>query len=57
MRAFEAAMDPCASTQSDEASLLFGPGEAGFGRRRRKLLSVPSGEASARSRVHQQATN
>lgn len=35
-------------TQSDEISLLFGPGEAGFGRRHRKLLSVLSGEASAR---------
>lgn len=37
-----------AFTQSDEVSLLFGPGEAGFGRRHRKLLSVLSGEASAR---------
>jgi tRNA(His) guanylyltransferase len=37
-----------AFTQSDEISLLFGPGEDGFGRRLRKLLSVLSGEASAR---------
>jgi tRNA(His) 5'-end guanylyltransferase len=37
-----------AYTQSDEISLLFGPDEAGFGRRLRKLLSVLSGEASAR---------
>lgn len=35
-------------TQSDEISLLFGPDEGGFGRRLRKLLSVLSGEASAR---------
>jgi tRNA(His) 5'-end guanylyltransferase len=35
-------------TQSDEISLLFGPEEGGFGRRLRKLLSVLSGEASAR---------
>jgi tRNA(His) 5'-end guanylyltransferase len=37
-----------AFTQSDEISLLFGPEEDGFGRRLRKLLSVLSGEASAR---------
>ncbi len=37
-----------AFTQSDEISLLFGPREEGFGRRLRKLLSVLSGEASAR---------
>ena len=37
-----------AHTQSDEISLLFEPGEGGFGRRIRKLLSVLSGEASAR---------
>jgi tRNA(His) 5'-end guanylyltransferase len=37
-----------AFTQSDEISLLFGPGEEGFGRKFRKLLSVLSGEASAR---------
>lgn len=36
-----------AYTQSDEISLLCGPGEGGFGRRLRKLLSVLSGEASA----------
>lgn len=35
-------------TQSDEISLLFGPDEGGFGRRLGKLLSVLSGEASAR---------
>ena len=35
-------------TQSDEISLLFGQDEGGFGRRLRKLLSVLSGEASAR---------
>ena len=35
-------------TQSDEISLLFGPDEGGFGRKLRKLLSVLSGEASAR---------
>ncbi len=35
-------------TQSDEISLLFGPGEDGFGRKLRKLLSILSGEASAR---------
>lgn len=35
-------------TQSDEISLLLGPGEDAFGRRLRKLLSVLSGEASAR---------
>jgi hypothetical protein len=32
----------------DEISLLFGPEENGFGRKLRKLLSVLSGEASAR---------
>jgi tRNA(His) 5'-end guanylyltransferase len=37
-----------AFTQSDEISLLFGPGEDGFGRKLRKLRSVLSGEASAR---------
>jgi tRNA(His) 5'-end guanylyltransferase len=37
-----------AFTQSDEISLLFGQEEDGFGRRLRKLLSVLSGEASAR---------
>ena len=37
-----------AFTQSDEISVLFGPEENGFGRRLRKLLSVLSGEASAR---------
>lgn len=37
-----------AYVQSDEISLLFGPDEGGFGRRFRKLLSVLSGEASAR---------
>jgi tRNA(His) guanylyltransferase len=47
-------MDGCglkvayAYVQSDEVSLLFGPGEDGFGRKYRKLLSVLSGEASAR---------
>ena len=35
-------------TQSDEISLLFDPGESGFGRKLRKLLSVLSGEASAK---------
>ena len=35
-------------TQSDEISLLLGPGEDGFGRLLRKLLSILSGEASAR---------
>jgi tRNA(His) guanylyltransferase len=37
-----------AFTQSDEISLLCGPEENGFGRKLRKLLSVLSGEASAR---------
>lgn len=37
-----------AYVQSDEISLRFGPDEDGFGRRVRKLLSVLSGEASAR---------
>jgi tRNA(His) 5'-end guanylyltransferase len=37
-----------AFTQSDELSLLFGPEENSFGRKLRKLLSVLSGEASAR---------
>jgi tRNA(His) 5'-end guanylyltransferase len=37
-----------AYTQSDEISLLMRPDEAGFGRRHRKLLSLLSGEASAR---------
>lgn len=37
-----------AYTQSDEISLLCQPDEGGFGRRMRKLLSVLSGEASAR---------
>jgi tRNA(His) guanylyltransferase len=37
-----------AYTQSDEISLLFGPEENSFGRKLRKLLSVLSGEASAR---------
>src|SRR5262249_39924599 len=35
-------------TQSDEISLLFGRDENSFGRKLRKLLSVLSGEASAR---------
>jgi tRNA(His) 5'-end guanylyltransferase len=35
-------------TQSDEISLLFGPEENSFGRKLRKLISVLSGEASAR---------
>ena len=35
-------------TQSDEISLLFGPDEAGFGRKMRKLNSVLAGEASAK---------
>ena len=35
-------------TQSDEISLLFGPDSDGFGRKLRKLLSILSGEASAR---------
>ena len=34
--------------QSDELSLLFAPGESGFGRKLRKLLSILSGEASAK---------
>lgn len=37
-----------AFTQSDEISLLFGPDSDGFGRKLRKLLSILSGEASAR---------
>ena len=37
-----------AFTQSDEISLLFGRDENSFGRKLRKLLSVLSGEASAR---------
>src|SRR5258707_15695844 len=37
-----------AFTQSDEISLLFGREEDGFGRRLRKLLSILSGEASAK---------
>ncbi len=37
-----------AFTQSDEISLLAGPEEDGFGRMLRKLLSVLSGEASAK---------
>lgn len=37
-----------AYTQSDEINLLFGPEEDGFGRKLRKLLSILSGEASAR---------
>src|SRR3954470_11335787 len=35
-------------SQSDEISLLFGPDSDGFGRKLRKLLSILSGEASAR---------
>ncbi|ODU01731.1 MAG: guanylyltransferase [Planctomycetes bacterium SCN 63-9] len=35
-------------TQSDEISLLVGPDDGGFGRRLRKLLSILSGEASAK---------
>ena len=35
-------------TQSDEISLLFAPEENSFGRKLRKLISVLSGEASAR---------
>ncbi|HZN32658.1 MAG TPA: tRNA(His) guanylyltransferase Thg1 family protein [Pirellulaceae bacterium] len=35
-------------TESDEISLLFAPGEDKFGRKHRKLLSILSGEASAR---------
>src|SRR5882724_4187911 len=35
-------------SQSDEISLLFGPDEGGFGRKLRKLLSILSGEASAK---------
>src|SRR5436309_1637994 len=35
-------------TQIDEISVLCGPGEDGFGRKLPKLLSVLSGEASAR---------
>jgi tRNA(His) guanylyltransferase len=35
-------------TQSDEISLLCGPEEGGFGRKLRKLLSILSGEASAK---------
>jgi tRNA(His) guanylyltransferase len=35
-------------TQSDEISLLFDMNENGFGRKTRKLLSILSGEASAR---------
>jgi tRNA(His) 5'-end guanylyltransferase len=38
-------------TQSDEISLLFGLAENSFGRKLRKLLSVLSGEASARFSV------
>jgi len=37
-----------AFSQSDEISLLFGPDSDGFGRKLRKLLSILSGEASAR---------
>ena len=37
-----------AFTQSDEISLLFGREEDSFGRKLRKLLSILSGEASAR---------
>src|SRR5271166_4885950 len=37
-----------AYTQSDEISLLFGRDEESFGRRLRKVVSVLSGEASAR---------
>src|ERR1700676_3479767 len=35
-------------TESDEISLLFGPGENSFGRKLRKLISVLAGEASAK---------
>jgi tRNA(His) guanylyltransferase len=39
---------PYSFTQSGEIRLLFGPDEGGFGLKLRKLLSVLSGEASAR---------
>jgi tRNA(His) guanylyltransferase len=40
-----------AFAQSDEISLLFAPDENGFGRKLRKLLSILSGEASAKFSV------
>ena len=42
-------------TQSDEISLLFSPGESGFQRKLRKLISVLAGEASAKFALSLQA--